>query len=176
MIAACRPAPSAGASRSAAAVRLAQPIPGSRAAEAVRLAQRFVYADTAGDLDLLDSIYAPKEDMTYCETGFDSYDVISSVSIDPPLARGDTIIVPLVYDVLGYARSDPGVGHFSAAHSIERDSLVGGPDLTGRFRFSCWLQVVPNHMTAHRMSAKWVPDLDSTSRAAWNAVNKHPPN
>ncbi len=120
--------------------------------------------------------------MAYCETGFEAYQVIASVSIDAPHARGDTIIVPLTYDVLGFAHSEDShqvgqfAGRFTPAPSIERDSLVGAPDSNGRFRFCCWRQVVPNHMTADRMSAKWVPALDSASLAAWNAVDKQRPN
>ena len=159
-----------------AAVQVVQPVNGPRAAEAVRLAKRFVYADTAGNFDPLDSVYAPKEDMDYCVIGFDAYTVVASVSMAAPVARGDSIIVPLTYEVLGITGSDQGAAHFTAAHSIERDSLVGGPDSTGRFRFSCWRQVVPNHLTAGRMSAKWAPELDSASLAAWHATERQRPN
>ena len=130
----------------------------------------------------MDSLYAPKEDMSYCVIGFDAYRIITSVTIGDPHARGDTIVVPLTYEVLGAASSEdahhvgPQNARFVAAPSIERDSLVGAPDSNRRFRFSCSRQVVPNHMTADRMSAKWVPALDSASLAAWNAVGKQRPN
>ena len=153
-----------------------------RGAEAVQLAHRFVDADTGANYAVMDSLYAPKEDMPDCVIGFDAYTVITSASVGEPHGRGDTIVVPLSFDVLGVASSEDShqVGsqnaRFVAAPSIERDSLVAGPDSAGRLRFSCWLQVVPNHMTAERMVAKMVPHLDSVSLAAWNSVNTQRPN
>jgi hypothetical protein len=158
------------------------PAPPRRAGEAVELARRFVRADTTSDGAAIDSLYAPKEGLPYCVYGFDAYKVITSVSVGDPHGRGDTIVVPLTYQVIGTVRSDDRhlVGlrywHFDATSLVERDSLVAGPDSSGRLRFSCWLQVVPNHMTVGDMLANVVPHLDSASFVAWNAVNKQRPN
>ena len=165
-----------------AACKSVPPADPQRVAEAVQLARRFMQADTGANYGVMDSLYAPKEDMPVCVIGFDAYTIIDSATIGDPHAKGDTIIVPLTYQVLGSARSEdshqvgPQNMRFVAAPSVKRESLVAGPDPTGRLRFSCWRQVVPNHMTADHMVAKIVPHLDSASLAEWNAVNEQRPN
>ena len=138
--------------------------------EVERLAERYVKRDTTGEPGEMDNVFALTEDMRHCESGIDGYQVIKTAQVGKAHATGDSVRVPIAFDVLGPAHTEyPHQGSsrhwgFSGATSVWPLELVAGPDPAGNLRFSCWLLVVPNYMTAACTTEPVLALLDSGSR------------
>jgi hypothetical protein len=147
-----------------------------RVIRALGLVERFVAADTSGHLNAIDSLWFPMEGMTYCELAFDTYAVSSAASISPLAVRGDTVLLTVTYQVLGFGHSEDShkVGsrniRFTAQRTLETDTLQVASDSTGRAAFVCdHYRVAPNHISVARWSEE-IPRLDSASLSGWKTV------